>query len=138
MQANSTQNITLMKNGVITPFQLNNALFSSGDVFSLINGAIKVSEGGLYEISAGVYFENDVAASPFNGVYIKSNGNEIASTVITTRAGGGIGLASKVVSLTAGAEVTLNARHIGGSNVTAEGNNPATYLYIKYLGKDNV
>lgn len=138
MQANSTQNITLMKNGVITPFQLNNALFSSGDVFSLINGAIKVSEGGLYEISAGVYFENDVAASPFNGVYIKSNGNEIASTVITTRAGGGIGLASKVVSLTAGAEVTLNARHIGGANVTAEGNNPATYLYIKYLGKDNV
>lgn len=138
MQANSTQNISLMKNGVITPFQLNNALFSSGDVFSLINGAIKVSEGGLYEISAGVYFENDVAASPFNGVYIKSNGNEIASTVITTRAGGGIGLASKVVSLTAGAEVTLNARHIGGSNVTAEGNNPATYLYIKYLGKDNV
>lgn len=138
MQANSTQNITLMKNGVITPFQLNNALFSSGDVFSLINGAIKVSEGGLYEISAGVYFENDVATSPFNGVYIKSNGNEIASTVITTRAGGGIGLASKVVSLTAGAEVTLNARHIGGSNVTAEGNNPATYLYIKYLGKDNV
>lgn len=135
MQANSTQNITLMKNGVITPFQLNNALFSSGDVFSLINGAIKVSEGGLYEISAGVYFENDVAASPFNGVYIKSNGNEIASTVITTRAGGGIGLASKVVSLTAGAEVTLNARHIGGSNVTAEGNNPATYLYIKYLGR---
>lgn len=133
MQANSTQNITLMKNGVITPFQLNNALFSSGDVFSLINGAIKVSEGGLYEISAGVYFENDVAASPFNGVYIKSNGNEIASTVITTRAGGGIGLASKVVSLTAGAEVTLNARHIGGANVTAEGNNPATYLYIKYL-----
>lgn len=133
MQANSTQNITLMKNGVITPFQLNNALFSSGDVFSLINGAIKVSEGGLYEISAGVYFENDVAASPFNGVYIKSNGNEIASTVITTRAGGGIGLASKVVSLTAGAEVTLNARHIGGTNVTAEGNNPATYLYIKYL-----
>lgn len=138
MQANSTQNIILMKNGVITPFQLNNALFSSGDVFSLINGAIKVSEGGLYEISAGVYFENDVAASPFNGVYIKSNGNEIASTVITTRAGGGIGLASKVVSLTAGAEVTLNARHIGGANVTAEGNNPATYLYIKYLGKDNV
>lgn len=138
MQANSTQNITLMKNGVITPFQLNNSLFSSGDVFSLINGAIKVSEGGLYEISAGVYFENDVAASPFNGVYIKSNGNEIASTVITTRAGGGIGLASKVVSLTAGAEVTLNARHIGGANVTAEGNNPATYLYIKYLGKDNV
>ena len=138
MQANSTQNITLMKNGVITPFQLNNALFSSGDVFSLINGAIKVSEGGLYEISAGVYFENDVAASPFNGVYVKSNGNEIASTVITTRAGGGIGLASKVVSLTAGAEVTLNARHIGGANVTAEGNNPATYLYIKYLGKDNV
>lgn len=138
MQANSTQNITLMKNGVITPFQLNNALFSSGDVFSLINGAIKVSEGGLYEISAGVYFENDVAASPFNGVYIKSNGNEIASTVITTRAGGGIGLASKVVSLTAGAEVTLNARHIGGANVTAEGNNPATYLYIKYLGKNNV
>ena len=138
MQANSTQNITLMKNGVITPFQLNNALFSSGDVFSLINGAIKVSEGGLYEISAGVYFENDVATSPFNGVYIKSNGNEIASTVITTRAGGGIGLASKVVSLTAGAEVTLNARHIGGANVTAEGNNPATYLYIKYLGKDNV
>ena len=135
MQANSTQNIILMKNGVITPFQLNNALFSSGDVFSLINGAIKVSEGGLYEISAGVYFENDVAASPFNGVYIKSNGNEIASTVITTRAGGGIGLASKVVSLTAGAEVTLNARHIGGSNVTAEGNNPATYLYIKYLGR---
>lgn len=135
MQANSTQNITLMKNGVITPFQLNNALFSSGDVFSLINGAIKVSEGGLYEISAGVYFENDVAASPFNGVYIKSNGNEIASTVITTRAGGGIGLASKVVSLTAGAEVTLNARHIGGANVTAEGNNPATYLYIKYLGR---
>lgn len=133
MQANSTQNIILMKNGVITPFQLNNALFSSGDVFSLINGAIKVSEGGLYEISAGVYFENDVAASPFNGVYIKSNGNEIASTVITTRAGGGIGLASKVVSLTAGAEVTLNARHIGGANVTAEGNNPATYLYIKYL-----
>lgn len=133
MQANSTQNITLMKNGVITPFQLNNALFSSGDVFSLINGAIKVSEGGLYEISAGVYFENDVAASPFNGVYIKSNGNEIASTVITTRAGGGIGLASKVVSLTAGAEVTLSARHIGGANVTAEGNNPATYLYIKYL-----
>lgn len=133
MQANSTQNITLMKNGVITPFQLNNALFSSGDVFSLINGAIKVSEGGLYEISAGVYFENDVAASPFNGVYIKSNGNEIASTVITTRAGGGIGLAPKVVSLTAGAEVTLNARHIGGANVTAEGNNPATYLYIKYL-----
>lgn len=133
MQANSTQNITLMKNGVITPFQLNNALFSSGDVFSLINGAIKVSEGGLYEISAGVYFENDVEASPFNGVYIKSNGNEIASTVITTRAGGGIGLASKVVSLTAGAEVTLNARHIGGANVTAEGNNPATYLYIKYL-----
>ena len=133
MQANSTQNITLMKNGVITPFQLNNALFSSGDVFSLINGAIKVSEGGLYEISAGVYFENDVAASPFNGVYIKSNGNEIASTVITTRAGGGIGLASKVVSLTAGAEVTLNARHIGGANITAEGNNPATYLYIKYL-----
>lgn len=133
MQANSTQNITLMKNGVITPFQLNNSLFSSGDVFSLINGAIKVSEGGLYEISAGVYFENDVAASPFNGVYIKSNGNEIASTVITTRAGGGIGLASKVVSLTAGAEVTLNARHIGGANVTAEGNNPATYLYIKYL-----
>lgn len=133
MQANSTQNITLMKNGVITPFQLNNALFSSGDVFSLINGAIKVSEGGLYEISAGVYFENDVAASPFSGVYIKSNGNEIASTVITTRAGGGIGLASKVVSLTAGAEVTLNARHIGGANVTAEGNNPATYLYIKYL-----
>jgi phage minor structural protein, N-terminal domain protein len=133
MQANSTQNITLMKNGVITPFQLNNALFSSGDVFSLINGAIKVSEGGLYEISAGVYFENDVAASPFNGVYVKSNGNEIASTVITTRAGGGIGLASKVVSLTAGAEVTLNARHIGGANVTAEGNNPATYLYIKYL-----
>lgn len=138
MQANSTQNITLMKNGVITPFQLNNALFSSGDVFSLINGAIKVSEGGLYEISAGVYFENDVATSPFNGVYIKSNGNEIASTVITTRAGGGIGLASKVVSLTAGAEVTLNARHIGGANVTAEGNNPATYLYIKYLGKNNV
>lgn len=138
MQANSTQNIILMKNGVITPFQLNNALFSSGDVFSLINGAIKVSEGGLYEISAGVYFENDVAASPFNGVYIKSNGNEIASTVITTRAGGGIGLASKVVSLTAGAEVTLNARHIGGANVTAEGNNPATYLYIKYLGKINV
>ena len=138
MQANSTQNIILMKNGVITPFQLNNALFSSGDVFSLINGAIKVSEGGLYEISAGVYFENDVAASPFNGVYIKSNGNEIASTVITTRAGGGIGLASKVVSLTAGAEVTLNARHIGGANVTAEGNNPATYLYIKYLGKNNV
>lgn len=137
MQANSTQNITLMKNGVITPFQLNNALFSSGDVFSLINGAIKVNEGGLYEISAGVYFENDVAASPFNGVYIKSNGNEIASTVITTRAGGGIGLASKVVSLTAGAEVTLSARHIGGANVTAEGNNPATYLYIKYLGKDN-
>lgn len=135
MQANSTQNIILMKNGVITPFQLNNALFSSGDVFSLINGAIKVSEGGLYEISAGVYFENDVAASPFNGVYIKSNGNEIASTVITTRAGGGIGLASKVVSLTAGAEVTLNARHIGGANVTAEGNNPATYLYIKYLGR---
>ena len=135
MQANSTQNITLMKNGVITPFQLNNALFSSGDVFSLINGAIKVSEGGLYEISAGVYFENDVAASPFNGVYIKSSGNEIASTVITTRAGGGIGLASKVVSLTAGAEVTLNARHIGGANVTAEGNNPATYLYIKYLGR---
>lgn len=133
MQANSTQNITLMKNGVITPFQLNNALFSSGDVFSLINGAIKVSEGGLYEISAGVYFENDVAASPFNGVYIKSNGNEIASTFITTRAGGGIGLASKVVSLTAGAEVTLSARHIGGANVTAEGNNPATYLYIKYL-----
>lgn len=133
MQANSTQNITLMKNGVITPFQLNNALFSSGDVFSLINGAIKVSEGGLYEISAGVYFENDVATSPFNGVYIKSNGNEIASTVITTRAGGGIGLASKVVSLTAGAEVTLNARHIGGANITAEGNNPATYLYIKYL-----
>lgn len=133
MQANSTQNITLMKNGVITPFQLNNALFSSGDVFSLINGAIKVSEGGLYEISAGVYFDNDTSASPFNGVYIKSNGNEIASTVITTRAGGGIGLASKVVSLTAGAEVTLNARHIGGSNVTAEGNNPATYLYIKYL-----
>lgn len=133
MQANSTQNIILMKNGVITPFQLNNALFSSGDVFSLINGAIKVSEEGLYEISAGVYFENDVAASPFNGVYIKSNGNEIASTVITTRAGGGIGLASKVVSLTAGAEVTLNARHIGGANVTAEGNNPATYLYIKYL-----
>lgn len=133
MQANSTQNIILMKNGVITPFQLNNALFSSGDVFSLINGAIKVSEGGLYEISAGVYFENDVAASPFNGVYVKSNGNEIASTVITTRAGGGIGLASKVVSLTAGAEVTLNARHIGGANVTAEGNNPATYLYIKYL-----
>lgn len=138
MQANSTQNIILMKNGVITPFQLNNALFSSGDVFSLINGAIKVSEGGLYEISAGVYFENDVAASPFNGVYIKSNGNEIASTVITTRAGGGIGLASKVVSLTAGAEVTLNARHIGGANVTAEGNNPATYLYIKYLGRGNV
>ena len=138
MQANSTQNVLLMKNGVITPLQLNNRLFSSGDVFSLINGAIKVSEGGLYEISAGVYFENDVAASPFNGVYIKSNGNEIASTVITTRAGGGIGLASKVVSLTAGAEVTLNARHIGGSNVTAEGNNPATYLYIKYLGKDNV
>lgn len=138
MQANSTQNIILMKNGVITPFQLNNALFSSGDVFLLINGAIKVSEGGLYEISAGVYFENDVAASPFNGVYVKSNGNEIASTVITTRAGGGIGLASKVVSLTAGAEVTLNARHIGGANVTAEGNNPATYLYIKYLGKDNV
>nr|DAX67220.1 MAG TPA: tail protein [Bacteriophage sp.] len=133
MQANSTQNITLMKNGVITPFQLNNALFSSGDVFSLINGAIKVSEGGLYEISAGVYFENDVAASPFNGIYVKSNGNEIASTVITTRAGGGIGLASKVVSLTAGAEVTLNARHIGGANITAEGNNPATYLYIKYL-----
>lgn len=133
MQANSTQNIILMKNGVITPFQLNNALFSNGDVFSLINGAIKVSEGGLYEISAGVYFENDVATSPFNGVYIKSNGNEIASTVITTRAGGGIGLASKVVSLTAGAEVTLNARHIGGANVTAEGNNPATYLYIKYL-----
>lgn len=138
MQANSTQNVLLMKNGVITPLQLNNRLFSSGDVFSLINGAIKVSEGGLYEISAGVYFENDVAASPFNGVYIKSNGNEIASTVITTRAGGGIGLASKVVSLTAGAEVTLNARHIGGANVTAEGNNPATYLYIKYLGKDNV
>ena len=138
MQANSTQNITLMKNGVITPFQLNNALFSSGDVFSLINGAIKVSEGGLYEISAGVYFDNDTSASPFNGIYVKSNGNEIASTVITTRAGGGIGLASKVVSLTAGAEVTLNARHIGGSNVTAEGNNPATYLYIKYLGKDNV
>lgn len=138
MQANSTQNITLMKNGVITPFQLNNALFSSGDVFSLINGAIKVSERGLYEISAGVYFENDVAASPFNGIYIKSSGNEIASTVITTRAGGGIGLASKVVSLTAGAEVTLNARHIGGANVTAEGNNPATYLYIKYLGKNNV
>lgn len=135
MQANSTQNIILMKNGVITPFQLNNALFSSGDVFSLINGAIKVSEGGLYEISAGVYFENDVAASPFNGIYIKSSGNEIASTVITTRAGGGIGLASKVVSLTAGAEVTLNARHIGGANVTAEGNNPATYLYIKYLGR---
>lgn len=138
MQANSTQNITLMKNGVITPFQLNNALFSSGDVFSLINGAIKVSEGGLYEISAGVYFDNDTSASPFNGIYVKSNGNEIASTVITTRAGGGIGLASKVVSLTAGAEVTLNARHIGGANVTAEGNNPATYLYIKYLGKDNV
>ena len=138
MQANSTQNIILMKNGVITPFQLNNALFSSGDVFSLINGAIKVSEGGLYEISAGVYFDNDTSASPFNGIYVKSNGNEIASTVITTRAGGGIGLASKVVSLTAGAEVTLNARHIGGSNVTAEGNNPATYLYIKYLGKDNV
>lgn len=135
MQANSTQNITLMKNGVITPFQLNNALFSSGDVFSLINGAIKVSEGGLYEISAGVYFDNDTSASPFNGIYVKSNGNEIASTVITTRAGGGIGLASKVVSLTAGAEVTLNARHIGGSNVTAEGNNPATYLYIKYLGR---
>lgn len=138
MQANSTQNIILMKNGVITPFQLNNALFSSGDVFSLINGAIKVSEGGLYEISAGVYFDNDTSASPFNGIYVKSNGNEIASTVITTRAGGGIGLASKVVSLTAGAEVTLNARHIGGANVTAEGNNPATYLYIKYLGKNNV
>lgn len=133
MQANSTQNIILMKNGVITPFQLNNALFSSGDVFSLINGAIKVSEGGLYEISAGVYFDNDTSASPFNGIYVKSNGNEIASTVITTRAGGGIGLASKVVSLTAGAEVTLSARHIGGANVTAEGNNPATYLYIKYL-----
>lgn len=133
MQANSTQNITLMKNGVITPFQLNNALFSSGDVFSLINGAIKVSEGGLYEISAGVYFDNDTSASPFNGIYVKSNGNEIASTVITTRAGGGIGLASKVVSLTAGAEVTLSARHIGGANITAEGNNPATYLYIKYL-----
>jgi phage minor structural protein len=133
MQANSTQNVLLMRNGVITPLQLNNRLFSSGDVFSLINGAIKVSEGGLYEISASVYFENVVGTSPVKGVYIKSNGNEIASTFITTGVGGGIGLASKVVSLTAGAEVTLNARYVGGVNITVEGNNPATYLYIKYL-----
>lgn len=133
IQADSTQNVVAPLSGVITKLPLNNRLFSSGDVFSLINGAIKVSEEGLYEISASVYFENDVSASPINGVYIRSNGNEIASTLITTRAGGGIGIASKVVLLTAGAEVTLNVRHVGGANITAYGNNPATYLYIKYL-----
>jgi phage minor structural protein len=133
MQANSTQNVVAPLSGVITKLPLNNRLFSSGDVFSLINGAIEVSEEGLYEISASVYFENDVSASPINGVYIRSNGNEIASTLITTRAGGGIGIDSKVVLLTAGAEVTLSVRHVGGVNITAYGNNPATYLYIKYL-----
>jgi phage minor structural protein len=138
IQANSTQNVTAPLSGVITKLPLNNRLFSNGDVFSLLNGCVKVSEAGMYEISASIYFGGgDSHAYPDTGVYIRVGNKEIASTLIATKTTAGIGLPSKVVLLNAGDEVSLNGRHVGNNNLTIYGNNPATYFYIKYLGKAN-
>lgn len=139
MQANSTQNVTAPLSGVITKLPLNNRLFSSGDVFSLMNGCVKVREAGMYEISASIYFGGgDSHAYPDTGVYIRVGNKEIASTLIATKTTAGIGLPSRVILLNAGDEVSLNGRHVGNNNLTMYGNNPATYFYIKYLGKENV
>ena len=139
IQANSTQNVTAPPSGVITKLPLNNRLFSSGDVFSLMNGCVKVREAGMYEISASIYFGGgDSHAYPDTGVYIRVGNKEIASTLIATKTTAGIGLPSRVILLNAGDEVSLNGRHVGNNNLTMYGNNPATYFYIKYLGKENV
>ena len=139
IQANSTQNVVASRNGAITKLPLNNRLFSNGDVFSLMNGCVKVREAGMYEISASMYFGGgDSHAYPDTGVYIRVGNKEIASTLIATKTTAGIGLPSKVVSLNAGDEVSINGRHVGNNDLTIYGNNPATYFYIKYLGKADV
>lgn len=153
----TTGNVTLTDSSV-TQVVLESIADSYGDIFSIVDGGVQVSQAGHYRINGSVYVASGVGAgdstacstygnvySAMNkarrGCYLKygtsgtfSTGTEFASNMTSTGSGTfAVSAGPVVVSLSAGDVVWLACRAYNANNAYYSGNTMSTYLVVEKL-----
>lgn len=120
----------------------------SGNLFTLVNGGIQVSEAGIYKVSASAYLYT-TGNSTARGMYVMKGSSFASATEVTSsyevkptgEEYAAINTAPKLVDLNANDILYLGVRYMGGAGGYYAGNN-ATYLLVERLGyvdpSDNV
>lgn len=114
--------------------------YESGNLFSIDNGGIKVSEAGIYKVSASAYLYT-TGNSTARGLYVMKgtafgSATEVNSSYENKPTGeeyASINTAPKLVDLNANDVIYLGVRYMGGAGGYYAGNN-ATYLLVERLG----
>lgn len=141
MQATGTSHTQASFNpGTITQVQLEVASFTSGNLFTISNGGIKVSEAGIYKVTGSAYLHL-TSNSTARGVYVMkgtdfSSATEVMSFYELKPTGeeyGSVSTSPKLIDLNAGDTVFLAVRYLGGSGGYF-GGNTATYLLVERMG----
>lgn len=141
MQATGSSNTqTSFNPGTLTQVQMEVVSFESGDLFTISNGGIKVSEAGIYKVTASAYLHL-TGNSTARGMYVMrgtdfSSATEVASFYELKPTGeeyASFSTSPKLVDLNAGDTIFLAVRYLGGSG-GYYGGNPSTYLLVERLG----
>ena len=114
--------------------------FESGNLFSIDNGGIKVSEAGIYKVSASAYLYT-TGNSTARGLYVMKGSAFGSATEINSYYGikptgeeyAAMNTAPRLIDLSAGDILFLGVRYMGGAGGYYAGNT-ATYLLVERLG----
>lgn len=133
-----------------TQVQLDTISAGYGNIFSISDGGVKVSQAGKYRVCGSVYAEPGVSTSTVvsrfsdlnqlsKGCYIRygsswADGTEASAFVAVARTGKfGIGTVPVIITLAANDIVYLGFRSFKANTGTMTSNNTATYLLIEKM-----
>jgi hypothetical protein len=114
--------------------------FESGNLFSIDNGGIKVSEPGIYRVSASAYLYT-TGNSTARGLYVMKGSAFGSATEVVAYFGmkptgeeyAAMNTAPRLIDLSAGDILFLAVRYMGGAGGYYAGNT-STYLLVERLG----
>lgn len=137
----SSNSKTTFNASTLTQIPMEVKSFESGNLFSIDNGGIKVSEAGIYKVSASAYLYT-ISSTTARGIYIMTGSTFASATEVTSfyelkptgEEYASISVSPKLISLNAGDTIYLGARYVSGNNGGYYGGNPATYLLVERLG----
>jgi len=136
--SSSSGNITLTNGAKMTKITLDVwASNSDTTLYTFSNGGIKIGESGDYLVSASLYYNGGITNDNHGIHVVDSNNNELMSAHyynMTGLAGGGCGIAPKIITITANTILYLCGHtNISSASPTVTPTNAATFLTIVKL-----